>query len=163
MGMSELIALGGAVVGVAAAAAAFWQAREARKSRLAAEKSSEEAAALAAESNAAWKSIAESQKVVAQAHRPKAWGVTKRGTGDLWTIRNTSERAILVERIDVKPDSAQPLLEVDGELPRIFRAGELLEFYARARMSLSIRTVTIVWRFDGEDLQHDSTRSLAAH
>jgi len=161
MDMGDVAGLIGGGAAVAGAGVAIWQAIDARRARDEARESSAEAAALAADSNASWQRIATAQEIVAQAHRPKAWGVPKRGQGDLWTIRNTSERAIVVERIDVKPEgAAESLLEVDGVIPRLFRAGELLEFMAHARLTLSIRTITIVWRFDGDDAIHDSSRTL---
>lgn len=160
MDIGDIVGLIGGGAAILGAGVASWQAIEARRARDEAKRSSAEAAALAERSNAAWQRIADAQEVVAQAHRPKAWGVLKRGTGDLWTIRNTSERAIIVDRIDVKPEPAQPLLQVDEALPHQFRAGELLEFFARARHSLTIRTINIVWRFVGEDETHDSSRAL---
>jgi len=157
----DVIGLVGGIAALIGAGVAIWQAVDARHARDEARQSSEEAAEVAAESVAAWKSIAESQKVVALAHRPKAWSEAKRGSGDLWTVRNTSERPLSVLRIDVTPDNAAPLLRVEGSLPRRFKPGELLELYAEARLGLSIRIVTIVWRFDDEDGPlHDSPRRV---
>ncbi|MEV8167973.1 hypothetical protein AB0O70_08585 [Microbacterium paraoxydans] len=160
MKINDVIGLIGGVAAIAGAVVAIWQAIDARRARDEAKRSSVDAASLAEQSNAAWQRIASAQEIVAQAHRPKAWGVPRLGLGDLWAIRNTSERTIVVDRIDAKPEAAQPLLQVHEALPQKFRAGELLEFYARARHSLAIRTITIVWRFDGEDQTHDSARTL---
>lgn len=161
MDATEVIALLGGSAALVGAGVAIWQAIDARRARNEARQASSEAAALAAESNAAWNSIAESQKVVAQAHRPKAWSTTKHHSGDLWTIRNTSERPIVVESLVATPENTQTLLEPEGIIPRSFKAGELLEFYARSRFTLSIRKVTLVWRFEGEDGHaHNSERTL---
>jgi hypothetical protein len=158
----DVIALVGGIAAVIGAGVAIWQAIDARRARNEARRSSDAAARVAAESAAAWQSIAESQKAVALAHRPKAWSEAKRGTGDLWNVRNTSERAINVARIDVTPPNAAPLLRVEGSLPRRFKRGELLEFYAEALMGLSIRIVTIIWRFDDEEGPlHDSPRRVS--
>lgn len=162
MDTGDVVGLISGIAAIAAAGVAIWQALEARRARDEAKESSAEAAALAEKSNTAWQRIADAQEVVAQAHRPKAWGVPKQGSGDLWTIRNTSERAIVVERIEVKPTDAQPLLELEGSLPAQFRAGELLELFARSRYTLAIRSITIIWRFEQEPETHDSTRTLDA-
>lgn len=162
MDTGDLVGLISGIAAIAAAGIAIWQALDARRARDEAKKSSTEAAALAEKSNTAWQRIADAQEVVAQAHRPKAWGVPKRGSGDLWIIRNTSERTILVDRIDVRPADAQPLLEVENSLPSRFRAGEILELFARSRYTLAIRSITIVWRFEQELETHESTRTLDA-
>jgi len=162
MDTGDVIGLISGIAAIAAAGVAIWHALDARRARDEAKKSSAQAAALAEKSNAAWQRIADAQEVVAQAHRPKAWSVPKPGSGDLWTIRNTSERAIIVDRIDVKPADAQPLLEVENPLPGRFRAGELLELFARSRYTLAIRMITIVWRFEDESESHSSTRTLDA-
>jgi len=162
MTTADQIALGGVVVSLIAAAVAMWQAADARRARKDAQKASIEAADRAEEANAIWGSIAESQKLVAQAYRPKAWGVPKR-VQDRWMIRNTSKRRIRLERIDVKPQSASLLLKMEGSLPLIFASGELLEFSAHERSGLAVRALDLVWRFDDEpdgDL-HTSTRTLA--
>ncbi|MCJ1706897.1 hypothetical protein [Microbacterium sp. VKM Ac-2923] len=162
MDMGDIVGIIGGAAAIAGAGVAIWQAIDARRARDEARKSSADAAALAADSNAAWQRIAAAQEVVAQAHRPKAWSDVKRGPGDLRTFRNTSERPIVVTRLDVTPQEAQPLLRVEGELPRRFKAGELLEIYTEARLGLSIRIVTIIWRFDDEDgPEHDSPRRVS--
>jgi hypothetical protein len=161
MDMADWIGIIGAVAAILAAVAAFVQARQARRARADAQAAGRETAALAAEANSAWRRIADAQEIVAQAHRPKAWGVPKGGSGDLWVIRNTSERPITLDRIDVLPTEASSLLELDGDVPRLFRAGEQLHFWARARLALSIRSITLVWRFADEDgATHDSERTL---
>ena len=162
MDSGDVIGLIGGTAAMVGAGVAIWQAIDARRARDEARQSSEEAAVVAAESAAAWKSIAESQKVVALAHRPKAWSEAKRGSGNLWTVRNTSERPISVVQIDVTPDNAAPLLRVEGSLPRRFKPGALLELYTEARLGLSIRIITIVWRFGDEDGPlHDSPRRVS--
>lgn len=162
MSASDWIAVAAAIIAMVGAGFAGWQAWVATQARRDAAKSSEEAAALAAESAAAWKSIAESQKQVALAHRPKAWSDVKIGPGDLRTIRNSSERPIRVERIDASPEAAQALVRVEGAIPRTLKAGELLELFVSARMSLAVRNVTIVWRFADEDGPvHDSQRRVS--
>ena len=160
MELSDVFALVGGGAALIGAGVAIWQAIEARRARNEARELSRDTAAVAAEANSMWKSIAESQKVVAQAHRPKAWGIPRHGRGDYWTIRNTSERGIVVERIDIKPEAAAFLLELEGTLPQLFRAGELIEFFARARLSLSIRSITVTWKFQNGDETHHSTRTL---
>ncbi|MFE7845922.1 hypothetical protein ACFUTX_12120 [Microbacterium sp. NPDC057407] len=148
---------------ILAAIAAFAQAREAKKARAAAQAAGRETAVLAAEANRAWTRIADAEEIVAQSHRPKAWGPLKGGAGDLWVIRNTSERPIMLERIDVVPKEATPLFELDVELPKLFRAGEQLQFWARSRYALSIRTITLHWEFADENgPAHDSERTLIA-
>ncbi|WP_153008948.1 hypothetical protein [Microbacterium testaceum] len=161
MSGSDLIAIVGAFIALLGAGFAGWQAWIARQARQDAAESSREAATLAAESAAAWKSIAESQKQVALAHRPKAWSEVKIGPGDLRVVRNSSERPIRVQRIDATPGEAQALVRVEGDLPRTLKAGELLELYVSARMGLAVRHVTIIWRFADEDgPTHDSQRRV---
>ncbi|MFC7925084.1 hypothetical protein [Microbacterium laevaniformans] len=164
MDVSDWIGLAGASAAILAAIAAFVQARQAERARADAQAAGRESAALAEEANRAWARIADAQEVVAQSHRPKAWGKIKGGSGDLWVIRNTSERPITVEHIEVVPTEATPLLELDGDLPKKYRAGEQLQLWARSRLGLNIRTITLHWRFADEDgPAHDSERALIAN
>ncbi|MBO3664071.1 hypothetical protein [Microbacterium stercoris] len=158
----DAVGLIGGVAALLGAGAAFWQAGEARKARRDAEAAGTEAAARAAEATSALNRMAAAQEDVAFASRPEAWGVPKPHSGDLWLVRNSSKRPMILERIEARPTQAQQLLEVEGDLPREIRAGELVEFLARARYTLAIRTITIVWRFADEDdaPEHRSTRSL---
>jgi hypothetical protein len=159
--ISDWVGTVAALAAVLAAVAAFLQARQARNARVDAEGASRETVVLAAEANATWKRIADAHEVVAQAHRPKAWGAAKGGSGDLWVVRNTSERPITLEHVDVAPIEAATLLEVDGDLPRTFKAGAQFHFWARARLTLSIREVTLVWCFADEDgPTHRSSRTI---
>lgn len=163
MEVSDWVGVAGAIAAILAAIAAFVQARQANKARADAQAAGMNTAALAEEANRVWTRIADAQEIVAQSHRPKAWGVPKGGEGDLWVIRNTSERPITLERVDVVPNEATPLLELDGDLPKLFRAGEQLHFWARFRHTLSIRTITLRWRFADEvGPAHDSERTLIA-
>lgn len=116
--MGDWIGIVATLAATLAAGAAFVQASQARRARADAQAAGRETAKLAAEANSAWNRIADAQETVAHAHRPKAWGPLKGGSGDLWVIRNTSERPITLHRIEVTPAEAHPLLEVDGDLPQ---------------------------------------------
>ena len=95
--------------------------------------------------------------------RPKAWGAAKGGSGDLWVVRNTSERPITLDHVDVAPIEAATLLEVDGDRPRTFKAGAQFHFWARARLTLGIREVTLVWRVaDADAPTHRSSRTISS-
>lgn len=74
MKINDVIGLIGGVAAIAGAVVAIWQAIDARRARDEAKRSSVDAASLAEQSNAAWQRIASAQEIVAQAHRPKAWG-----------------------------------------------------------------------------------------
>lgn len=161
--MGDWIGIVATLAATLAAGAAFVQASQARRARADAQAAGRETAKLAAEANSAWNRIADAQETVAHAHRPKAWGPLKGGSGDLWVIRNTSERPITLHRIEVTPAEAHPLLEVDGDLPRTFKAGQQLQLWARTRLGLGIRGITLVWCFADEDgPTHTSARALIA-
>lgn len=156
---------GGIVGGVAAilgALVAIWQAFSARNARRDAEAASARAAQRADDAAAAFHRMASAQETLAAASRPSAWGDAKRLGGDVWSIRNTSGRAVVLARVEASPPDAQPLLEVGGALPRVMPPGDILEFAARARLGLGIRIVTLFWHFadETEDSMHDSKRPL---
>ncbi|WP_292708587.1 hypothetical protein [Microbacterium sp. 67-17] len=162
MDVAEWSGMAGGVAGLVGGGVAIWQGISARAARRDAEAASAEAAVLAAEANAALHRIAAAQESIATVSRPSAWGVPKSLGGDVWVIRNTSGRPIDLATVEVSPERAQALLEIDGELPRQFPSGDLLEFAARARNGLSIRTFTLVWHFadEPESETHSSVRTL---
>ncbi|AXH36605.1 hypothetical protein DVJ78_15370 [Humibacter sp. BT305] len=65
-------------------------------------------------------------------------------------------------RVETSPAEAQPLSEIGSTLPRQLAPGDLLEFAAHVRLSLSIRIITLVWHFadEPEGETHDSQRTL---
>lgn len=162
MNIADWGGIAGGVAGIIGGIVAIWQAFVARKARQEAQTASADAAARASEANAALHRMATAQESIATASRPSAWGVPTSLGGDVWAIRNSSGRPIVLLRVEASPAETQPLLEIGGTLPRQLPPGDLLEFAARARLSLSIRIITLVWHFadEPESETHDSQRTL---
>lgn len=152
----------GGAAGIIGGGVAVWQAVSARGARRDAQAASADAATRAGEANEALHRMAAAQESIATASRPSAWGVPAALGGDVWAIRNSSGRPIVLLRVEASPAEAQPLLEIGGTLPRQFPPGDLLEFAAHARLSLSVRIITLVWHFadEPESETHDSQRTL---
>jgi len=152
----------GGAAGIIGGGVAVWQGVSARGARRDAQGASAEAAARAREANAAMHRMAAAQESIATASRPSAWGVPVSLGGDVWAIRNSSGRPIVLLRVDASPTEAQPLLQIGGALPRQLPPGDLLELAAHARLSLSVRIITLVWHFadEPESETHDSRRTL---
>jgi hypothetical protein len=152
----------GGEAGVIGGGVAIWQAVSARGAQRDARAASADAAARAGEATEALHRMAAAQESIATASRPSAWGVPMALGSDVWAIRNSSGRTIVLLRVEASPAGAQPLLEIGGPLPRQFAPGDLLEFAARARFGLSIRIITLVWHFadEPENETHDSQRTL---
>jgi type II secretory pathway pseudopilin PulG len=155
----DVISIVSALAAVAGAVVAFWQALSARRDRKSAQASSADAAARAAEAQASWSRIADAQEAIAAAQRPSAWGAINDKSGNLWTLRNTSGRAIIVATVLATPERAQPLLG-GTHVPVRVQPGKYLDVYADSRLGLSVRRVRIVWHFDGEEVTHESDRDL---
>jgi hypothetical protein len=156
---------GGIVGGIAAivgAVVAIGQAVSARRARRDAEAASARASQQADKAALAFERMASAQEALATASRPSAWGAPQSLGGDVWSIRNSSGRAIVLLRLETSPPEAQPLLEVGSALPCKLPPGDILEFAARSRLGLNIKIFTLVWHFADEpgNAIHESKRTL---
>ncbi len=156
----DLIATVSAAAALVGAGVAIWQAVSARRDRKAAQVSSADAAARAAEAQASWSRMANAQEAIAEAQRPSAWGESRHAGGDLWTVRNSSGRPITVVDVVTTPRNAGPLLRVEPKLPARVAAGKFLDLFASPRLGLAVRRVRIVWRFSDQDATHNTDRDL---
>lgn len=156
-----IVAFGVLVVSGIAAAAAVVQARAAAASREAADRAlidartaRDEAQELARVATNAFVRQAEAQEkanvLKEREMTPAPWSAPQWISGDLHFVTNTSGRAIKVERFEVDPDNAAPLIRVQGPEDGLYHVGDSFDFMATKRLALRVRKLTLLWRFADE-------------
>lgn len=133
-----------------AAAVAWWKAIESSQDRKAAEEARDRAVEAQVSAAGSLSRSADAAEDIARHTREPAWSMPRRGTGDRWSMQNASRRNIYVDRVEVEPENATPLVDFVTPVPASFGNGDTLELNAHPRMSLSAQKVVVVWRFEDE-------------
>lgn len=81
--------------------------------------------------------------------KPSDWVGPRHLDGDMYRVVNTSGRTVVVEQWDIDPEKAEPMIHFysDG---MTFEYGQSFDFMYSERMGLSVKRVTIVYRFADE-------------
>lgn len=157
MSNADLLSLAAVIVGIVSAGVAWWQATEARKSRVRAEAAEKETATLAARATAAAERQAEAQehanRLEEAARAPRPWSPPKWISGDLHTVANTSGRVIIVDYYDLEPEQAQKFFTIRAASSR-FEVGDAFDYVAGKAMAVRPRKLTVNWHFEGETEGH---------
>lgn len=88
------------------------------------------------------------------------WADAEHVSGDLFTLRNSSTRDVVVTAVEADPAQKAGLLRFRHEFPRTIYAGDSLGVLVGERYSLSRPDVVIVWRFVDADEERRNRRIL---
>ncbi|MFA4897666.1 hypothetical protein [Microbacterium sp.] len=84
------------------------------------------------------------------------WDDAQHDSGDLFTIRNTSTRDVIVTAVEASPAEKAGLLRFRHKFPLTIYAGDSLGVLGGERYSMSRPDVVIVWRFvDADEIRRN--------
>jgi type II secretory pathway pseudopilin PulG len=148
------------LAGVASAIVAIQQAVKASKAEkraIAAQASSEaardESAALAKKATSAFirqaEALEENNRLKREEMEPAPW-TTKHVNNDLYAAFNSSGRDIVVDRVEVKPDTAVGRVRLSLADDGRYAYGDSVEFIVSQALGSRAKKISIYWRFEDE-------------